>query len=260
MESQQGTLQTTVRLKARAKALSSSDHSFSVQSKRGIYLDNTPGLKNIYSIFTYRKTVVFTGKKNRTGLDCPAELISVSKISKTKCQSSHVLLQTGLPMCLLIKQCPEDANKPPTCPFLVSSLTGSFRNHTAYKCQPCHRPSQTLCRHGPADHQPPALGQIRLKESSLPTTRRCFVRVTYWRESYFSRRWQNCPHLRSRLCQISFTSFPRMAACTVYSWQGWTTTRSLLEGFSLAGLCASKSHQKELGWGYFEIWVSMWQY
>lgn len=68
MESQQGTLQTTVRLKARAKALWNSDNSFSVQSKR----ETTPGLENIYLIFTYRQAVVFTGKKQNR-FDCPAE-------------------------------------------------------------------------------------------------------------------------------------------------------------------------------------------
>lgn len=93
MESQQGSLQTTVRLKAGAKALSNSLTTPSQCKARGrIYLGNTPGLKNIYSIFMYRKAVVFTGKKKkkkRTSLDCPAELISVSKIP---CESSHVLL------------------------------------------------------------------------------------------------------------------------------------------------------------------------
>lgn len=119
------------------------------------------------------------------GLNCPAELIPASNISKPKCPSSRVLLQTGLPMCFLTKQSPE-ANKPPTCPSLVWSLTGSFRNHTVSYSQPCHSPSQAWCRHGPSDHQPPALSQIRVEESLLPTTRRrCFVRVIYCGERDF---------------------------------------------------------------------------
>lgn len=145
------------------------------------------------------------------------------------------------------KTVPRRCKQAPTCPFLVLSLTGSFRNHTAYNCQPWHSPSQTSCRHGPAHHQPPALSQIRVEESSLPTTRRCFVRVTYWRERDFSRRWQNCPHLRSHLCQISFTSFPRMAACTISSRQGWATTRSLLPGVQFSWALCFKEPPKRAG-------------
>lgn len=51
----------------------------------------------------------------------------------------------------------------------------------------------------------------------------------------FSRGWQSCPRPRSPLCQISFTSFPRMAAHTVCSQQ-----------------CLSH-HQEPPAWGSAEL-------
>lgn len=55
--------------------------------------------------------------------------------------------------------------------------------------------------------------------SSLPSTRRCFVRVTYWGERDFQKMAKLPSSQVTPLCQISFTSFPRMAAHTVYSQQ-----------------------------------------
>lgn len=151
-------------------------------------------------------------------------------------------------MCFLIKQCPEDANKPLTCPFLVLSLTGSFRNHTVYNRQPCHSLSQAWCRHGPADHQPPALSQIRVEESPLPLPGDALLGLPTEGREIFQK--------MAKLPSSQLTSVPNLLY--ILSQNGCTccllptTVPKPLPGasslgFSLAGLCASKSHQKELG-------------
>lgn len=150
-------------------------------------------------------------------------------------------------MCFLIKQCPEDTNKPPNCPFLVSFLTGSFRNHIVYDWQPCHSPSQAWCRYGPADHQPPVLWARSGWRSPPLHTTRCFVRVTYWGKRDFPEDSKSALISGHLSAKSPSHPFPGWLHTSSTHNSAPHTTRSLLPGVQLSCALCFKEPPKRAG-------------
>lgn len=140
-------------------------------------------------------------------------------LTQPKCQFSNVLHQTGLP---ILTTAPSRCKQDPSQPFFSLVLNWKFYETSflwllmlpqpftgLVQMRPCWPPTPAV----------PALSQTKVEDSPLSATRSCFVRVSHCGERDFQQDGKAALSLRSLLCQILFTSFPRMAACTVYSQQ-----------------------------------------
>lgn len=140
-------------------------------------------------------------------------------LTQPKCQFSNVLHQTGLP---ILTTAPSRCKQDPSQSFFSLVLNWKFYETSflwllmlpqpftgLVQMRPCWPPTPAV----------PALSQTKVEDSPLSATRSCFVRVSHCGERDFQQDGKAALSPRSLLCQILFTSFPRTAACTVYSQQ-----------------------------------------